>query len=198
MDNVFEEYYQLDNPVRDRRKGLGLGLSIVKHIARLLDHRLDVTSKTGEGSTFSVEVPFGTEVVRVESRISANATTREKYQPIVLFIDDDPSIVDATTMLLESADIKVYGVLCGDEALAQITAGVRPDIVISDYRLPGYNGIEVIRRVRQATVEDLPGVLMTGDTAAQEIEQTDITNCALLHKPVDTDDLISLIERLTG
>jgi len=57
LATVFEEYFQLDNQHRDRRKGLGLGLSIVKHIARLLDHQVDVRSIVGEGSVFSVSLP---------------------------------------------------------------------------------------------------------------------------------------------
>lgn len=59
LEQIFEEYYQLDNAVRDQRRGLGLGLSIVRHIARLLDLELTVTSTVGQGSTFSVDVALG-------------------------------------------------------------------------------------------------------------------------------------------
>ena len=199
LDKVFEEYYQLDNLVRDRRKGLGLGLSIVKHIARLLDHPLEVTSVPGEGSTFAVQVPLGTtEVGRTEAHAPAKAPPRGDREPIVLLVDDDPAIVDATTMLLRSAGVQVYSASSGDDALAQIKAGMRPDVLVSDYRLPGYTGVEVIQRVRQATVGNLPTVLMTGDTSAHEIEAVNLYNCTILHKPVDTDRLISVIENLTA
>ena len=199
LDKVFEEYYQLDNPVRDKRKGLGLGLSIVKHIALLLDHPLDVTSVPGEGSTFAVEVPVGrAEVERVQPRAPAKAPARVDREPIVLLVDDDPAIVDATTMLLRSAGVQVHSASSGGDALAQIKAGMRPDLVVSDYRLPGYSGVEVIQRVRQATVDDLPAVLMTGDTSAHEAETAKLSNCTILHKPVDTDRLLSVIEDLTG
>lgn len=199
LDKVFEEYYQIENPVRDRRKGLGLGLSIVKHIGRLLDHPLDVSSVPGEGSTFTVELPLGTtEVAAPESNTPAKAEPRGNRDPIVLFVDDDPAIVDATTMLLGVSGFQVHSALNGEEALAHIAGGIRPDIVISDYRLPGYDGVEVVRRVRQATDGDLPTVLMTGDTSANEIEAANLSNCAVLHKPVDTDHLISLIENITA
>ncbi len=196
LDKVFDEYYQLDNDVRDRRKGLGLGLSIVKHIARLLDHPLDVSSVEGEGSTFTVEVPLGAPV-SVKPEIQA-APARGDREPIVLFVDDDPAVVDATSMMLEAMGIVVHSALNGDDALAHLASGVRPDIVVSDYRLPGYNGIEVVRRVRAATSNDLPTVLMTGDTSAKEIESADLSNCTVLHKPVDTSRLINLIESLTA
>ena len=82
--------------------------------------------------------------------------------------------------------------------MANLAKGVHPDIVVSDFRLPVYNGVEVIRRVRQATVDNLPAILMTGDTSGQELEQASFDNCTVLHKPVDTDLLIFLIETLTA
>jgi two-component system CheB/CheR fusion protein len=198
LGRIFEEYYQIDNPVRDRRQGLGLGLSIVKHIARILDHPLEVTSIPGEGSTFAVEVPLGAqEGAQVEARTPAN-TARGDRESIVLFVEDDPAIVDATTMLLTLSGFQVHSASNGDEALAHVAAGIRPDIVVSDYRLPGYNGIEVIRRVRQVTADDLPTILITGDTSAIEIEAANISNCTVLRKPVDIDRLISLIENLSA
>jgi PAS domain S-box-containing protein len=200
LDTIFEEYFQLDNPVRDRRKGLGLGLAIVKHLTHLLDHTLDVQSTLGEGSTFAVDVPIGQpieESLESSTKVGSPAHTKQR-QTIVLFVDDDPAIVDATTMLLDVAGISVHSALDGDAALAHIEAGVRPDVIISDYRLPGYNGVEVVRRVRQATTSDLPTVLMTGDTSSKEIDDAGLGNCTVLHKPVDTDHLISLIESFTA
>jgi two-component system CheB/CheR fusion protein len=185
--------------VRDRRKGLGLGLSIVKHIAQLLDHPLDVTSVPGEGSTFAVHVPLVQMIEpAVKGRVPEKESVRTVRKPIVLFVDDDPAIVDATTMLLNVSGFQLHSALNGDEAMAHLANGVRPDIVVSDFRLPGYNGVEVIRRVRQATVDDLPAILMTGDTSGEEIVKANLGNCMVLHKPVDTGRLTSLIEALTA
>lgn len=198
LDTIFEEYFQLDNPVRNRRKGLGLGLAIVKHIARLLGHRLEVRSVLGEGSVFAVEVPLGQ---AVEGTMQHKANKKPNFSgarlPVVLFIDDDPAIVDATTMLLGAYGFAVHAALNGEEALTHLTNGVQPDIVVSDFRLPGYNGVELVRRVRNATTEDLPTVLMTGDTSGQEIIAANLANCTILRKPVDTDQLVTLIETLT-
>lgn len=199
LEKVFEEYYQLDNPVRDRRKGLGLGLAIVKHIARLLEHSLEVTSIPGEGSVFSVAVPLGSsEIVRVDQPAEMDTSSKGNGEPIVLFVDDDPAIIDATKMLLSVSGFEVHAALSGEEALALVADGIRPDIVISDYRLPGYDGVEVIRCVRQATIEELPAVLITGDTSVREIDEANLSNCTVLHKPVDTEQLISLIENMTS
>lgn len=195
IDTIFEEYFQLDNPVRDRRKGLGLGLSIVKQIASLLDCSLGVTSSVGEGSCFSIVVPVGQlpreQVVRVQEPAGEPATG----EPVILFVDDDPAIVDATTMMLELAGISVHSALDGHSAIAMLEDGLSPDMVVSDFRLPGANGIEVIRRARELRGSYLPTVLMTGDTSGKVIDEAAISDCTVLRKPVDTDHLFNLIER---
>jgi PAS domain S-box-containing protein len=198
-ESIFEEYFQLDNPVRDRSKGLGLGLAIVRHIARLLDHALDVQSAPGEGSTFSVILPkVGT---ISESEFHANqpdvsAPTSDAVT--VLVVDDDPAIIDATVMLLEIEGFDVHAAPCGDDALTIIEDGLRPDIVLSDYRLPGANGTEVVRRIRQLAGDDLPAILMTGDTSANEIAAAGLEHCTVLHKPINSERLISLIHKSFG
>jgi PAS domain S-box-containing protein len=197
LDRVFEEYYQLDNPARDRRKGLGLGLAIVKHIAKLLDHPLDVKSIAGQGSTFSVEVPLGDQATaEIEIRAVPTVPRSSERVPKILLIDDDPSILDATTMLLEASGMVVHSALDGQDALAQVVAGLDPDMLVCDYRLPGETGVKVIRRIRDETMDDLPAILMTGDTSAEEIKLANLPSCTVLHKPADTDRLISTIENL--
>jgi len=199
LDKIFGEYYQLSNPERTRRKGLGLGLAIAKRIARLLGHSLEVTSVLGESSTFSVEVPLG-ELVEQPARMQATRQTsgQGERQRIVLLIDDDPAIIDAMTLLFTTLDFEVHGALDGDEALANITRGVCPDVIISDYRLPGDNGIEVLRRVRHDSGKDVPAILLTGDTSGQEIEATNLSRCTVMHKPVNADQLIEQVNHLVG
>jgi PAS domain S-box-containing protein len=193
LSRIFEEYYQLDNPTRNQRKGLGLGLSIVRHIARLLDHPVNVSSTPGKGSTFSIDVPLGTTQERQVTEPVESARVRRR-KLVVLLIDDDPAVVDATSMLLEASGIKVHSAMNGDDALAHVAAGLRPDLVVSDYRLPGYNGVEAVRRLRRAVASDMPTILMTGDTSGDEIREASLSNCSVLHKPVDTDRLIAMIE----
>ncbi|HSG66968.1 MAG TPA: PAS domain S-box protein [Gammaproteobacteria bacterium] len=199
LDSIFEEYFQLDNPVRDRRKGLGLGLSIVRHIARLLGHRLDVRSIPGEGSVFAVEVPLG-EILETEAETSLceERVMQRTSPPVVLLVDDDAAIVDATTMLLSVSGFEVRSALDGASALAQLADGLRPDVLISDFRLPGLNGVELVRRVRKTMTEDVPTVILTGDTSAKEIESANLPNCAVMRKPVDTDKLIAMLESFTA
>ena len=111
----------------------------------------------------------------------------------MLFIDDDPAVIDATGMLLETEGVELYTAFDGDEALGHLARGVCPDVVVSDFRLPKYNGIEAVRRIRSETASDLPVVLMTGDTGSQAINEAGLRNCTVLHKPVDTSRLLELV-----
>jgi CheY-like chemotaxis protein len=198
LNTIFEEYFQLDNPVRDRRKGLGLGLSIAKSISMLLENPLDVISVIGEGSSFAVTVPIGEPIAAAKALAAPKAASVHRGDPVILFVDDDPAIVDATTMMLEIAGINVKTALDGQAAIALLDTGFRPDMVISDYRLPGANGIEVVRRARELGGDGLPIVLMTGDTSGKAIENAKLSDCIVLHKPVDSDELIELIEASLG
>ncbi len=196
LETIFEEYFQLENPVRDRRKGLGLGLAIVRQIARLLEHELDVHSTPKQGSTFSVTVPLGGAIVESETIADPTHTHLSREQKIkVLIVEDDPAIVDATKMLLEIEGFDVQTALDGGEAIDQIEGGLRPNIIVSDYRLPGRNGIDVVRHIRELAGEDLPTILVTGDTSGKHIEAAGLVLCDVLHKPVDPDRLIALINK---
>lgn len=119
--------------------------------------------------------------------------------PVVLFVDDEPSIVDGVTTLLELSGIQVYAASDGRSAVVLLETGVEPDIIISDYRMPGgMDGVELIRRARELLGREFPSVIMTGDTSEEAIKATKLANCSVLRKPFDPDELISLIEtRLT-
>jgi len=104
LETIFEEYFQLENPVRDRSKGLGLGLAIVRHIARLLDHKLDVHSVPGQGSTFSVSLPrVGVVSEAATEPVLSVAGATTDYAATVLIVDDDPAMLALFAGLTEAA-----------------------------------------------------------------------------------------------
>ncbi|MGD0191762.1 MAG: PAS domain S-box protein [Rhizomicrobium sp.] len=199
LDDIFDEFVQLDNPARDRAKGLGLGLSIAKHISDILGHTLSVQSEVGRGSTFSIELRAGALGAPEQdaSEVSVAPLASSSHRPVVLFVDDDPAVRDSMLLMLEIDKIEAHGAGSGDEALTLIASGLRPSIVVSDFRLPNYDGTELIARVRDALGRNLPALVMTGDTAIQELAGEAITNCTVLHKPVDYDRLSNLVKRLS-
>jgi len=136
----------------------------------LLEHKLDVHSVPGQGSTFSVSLPqVGVVSEAATEPVLPDASTTTDYAATVLIVDDDPAIIDATVMLLKIEGFDVQSALHGDEALAKIEDGLR---------LVG---------------EDLPTILITGDTSAKDIAAVDLARCTVLHKPVNSERLISLI-----
>jgi len=197
VNDIFEDHVQLGNPARDRRKGLGLGLSIAKRIADALGHRIWVQSEMGAGSSFSIELPQSLAASPVGAEPAAAAAPPSSARPVVLVIDDDADVAEAMQMLLRSYDFETYMAQSRDAALAMLDAGLNPGLVLCDYRMPGVNGIDVIRQLRQVLNSEVPAVLLTGDMGLTECP-ADLLRCALLHKPVDVDNFFAVIGKLAA
>lgn len=194
LDSIFEEYYQIDNPSRDKDKGLGLGLSIVNHISHLMDHPLEVESQLGRGTTFSITVPSGVAPAVDESTVQANDALRIDAATKVLFIDDDEAIRDAMYEVFDIQGLDTSLAGDGASAIELVEQGLRPDVVLSDYRLPGMNGVELIKALRETLEQDVPAIMMTGDTSSAQIRDANLPDVQILHKPANIDALLGLIE----
>ncbi len=184
-EKIFEEFYQLGNPERDRHKGLGLGLAIVKRLAALLDYRLDMRSQVGRGSMFAVVVPRGSAATRpaVLERASVGLCLRGVT---VLAVDDEVIILEAMRSLLEQWGCRAITARTGVEAEQALReAECTPDLILCDYRLPkGESGDRVIQRLREVAGAELPAFLISGDIT-EEVRQAALAiGCRLLNKPV--------------
>lgn len=195
LERIFEDYIRLDHPARDRTHGHGLGLSIAKQLSALLGCKLDVRSTLGQGSTFTIEAPLvgQAQAAPAEQRAAASVAPGDA-RPWILVVEDDPMVADAMMLLLAAFGFEPAEARTGEEAMMLVHAGLRPDVIVSDYRLPGMQGFDVIRRVRQATRKTVPAILLTGDTAFQS--ETLPEQCDLLHKPIDPDSFIAVLHRL--
>jgi two-component system, sensor histidine kinase len=198
LDKIFDEYFQFDNPTRNIKKGLGLGLAIVKRLTQILDHPIHVRSIPGTGSTFTVDVPLVQNAARSGSTMTAAAPAPGARQLALLFVDDDAAVTDSLEMFFSIVGIKAFSAGDGTEAMARLEGGFRPDVVISDYRLPNENGLVVLARLRKALGYDVPAILMTGDTSLRHVEAQHIVNLAAVQKPVDPDALVALIRKMAG
>ena len=187
---VFEEFYQVGNPERDRAKGLGLGLSIVSRLVDLLDLSLALESQPGVGSCFTLSI---TAVDPVQPQLPAEAPDLQALQGLrVLVVDDEEPVRVAMQALLSSYGCEVLTASSTREAMV-VALGKRPDIVLADLRLRGSDdGLATVRSLRSA-LPNLPAVLVSGDTAPERLREAHAAGLLLLHKPVATDQLLAAI-----
>jgi signal transduction histidine kinase len=196
---VFQEYYQLGNPERDRARGLGLGLAIVRRLTTLIGASLRLRSEVGRGSCFAIDVPLSTGAEPVGEALQ-QPESGALARGLVVVIDDELAIRQAMTRLLEAWGHTVVAAGGSDEAVERL-AGVadRPDLIISDFRLrDGEDGIAAIELLRSEYNEAIPAMLITGDTAPDRLREAQASGLLLLHKPVPNSRLRAAIVNLMG
>jgi PAS domain S-box-containing protein len=188
-DAIFEEFRQIGNPERDDRKGLGLGLSIVRKMAQLLDHQITLRSSPGAGSTFTISVPLAEPATeQPDSEFSFAGGQR------VLLVDDNELVVEVLVSLLADAGNDVVTANSAEQALAIVqSAETAFDAVISDYRLPTLSGLEVIESVRQRW-PSATAIILSGDTFDPCLHVLSNTGVKVLRKPVRRETLAQALE----
>ena len=197
QDRVFEEFVQLGNPERDRAAGLGLGLAIVKHLTALLGCPLKLDSVPGRGSVFTLTVPLAAAAPSpVDSARSTPVATPRRE--LILVIDDELAIQEGMRQLLAGWGYAVIAAGSGPEILARTAdCPTRPSLIICDYRLRGgANGLAVIESLQAEYNDEIPALLITGDTAPDRVAEAERSAFPLLHKPVSNAALQAAIARL--
>jgi len=192
---IFEEFRQLDNPERDREKGLGLGLSIVRRLAQLLDHEFTLISRLGSGSVFALKLPVGLFPMN-DKQGRTNEGASDLSGCLILVVDDESAIRDGLAMALELNGCQVVQAADRNEAQALVLQQ-RPDGMVVDYRLTeGENGIQVIGHLNSCVDGDIPALLLTGDTAPGILKKIEQSGTPVLHKPVSSRALITQLATL--
>jgi signal transduction histidine kinase/CheY-like chemotaxis protein len=199
QEKVFQEFYQLGNPERDRSKGLGLGLAIVKRLTGLLEIPLMLRSSPGKGTMFAVSVRIAATPDSGESEPEATSAYGVGAHGTILVVDDELAIRAAMQSLLTSWGYQVISAGSTAEMIDRaVTLPSPPDLIISDYRLrDAEDGISAIRRLQSEFNEDIPGMLITGDTAPDRLKEAQESGFLLLHKPVSNSKLRAAIVNLT-
>ena len=200
---IFEEYHQLDNSARERSRGLGLGLSIVKRLGILLDHRVTVRSQHGRGSGFSIEIKLPPVVsaplqsLKHSEEPTAPKTPANKKRTI-LVVEDDVAVSELLQLLLEGEGDTVLAALDGIRALELLAAGdIHPDVVITDFNLPnGMDGLELAVKLREKLQRQLPIIVLSGNISTGLLREIAEQNCVHLNKPVKLDKLTSTIAQM--
>ncbi len=197
-DKIFNEFYQSENTERDRSKGLGLGLSICQRIATLLDTELSYRSREGKGSVFRFRLPvtYG-ELNEVESE-KIEQTFTNLTGKILLVVDDDLEVLQAMIHLIKNWDMIPITARNSFEAFGALeNQHLTPDLIICDHRLSDdETGLDVIKRIQHRF--DIPALMITGDTAPENLNAIKQSGFPVLHKPVSPDALYeTLCELLT-
>ncbi len=202
LGRLFEAFYQIDNPSRDQRQGVGLGLSIVQNICRLLEHTISIESSLGQGSTFTVQLPQGmaTDQPAASPVTLPPAAAMKTSGAKVLHIEDDPGVATSMAMLLRLEGYAVFSAASRDEAIRHIGGhGLRPDLILCDYQLPmGFTGDEILAELGAMLHGKPPAILLTGDIADKHLEKAKTVADRILPKPVDVNLLLREMAALIG
>jgi signal transduction histidine kinase len=191
-ERIFEEFYQIGNPERDRSQGLGLGLAIVRRLVQLLGLDLRLESEPGRGSTFTVSAPLAPRMLAAPAAAAAPVAVKSRGLDgaQVLVIDDEPEVRAGMRALLERLGCRVA--VCGGYAEAEQLLDQRVlevDLIVADFRLRQHeNGLDTVRRLR-ARLGEVPALLVTGDTAPERLRAAQSSGLLLLHKPVSAEKL---------
>jgi CheY-like chemotaxis protein len=190
---VFQEFYQVEKHEGHGHLGMGLGLSIVRRLARLLGYPLQLRSIPGRGTVFSLDVPVlvtGPAIVDSEC-----VDCGDELNGRVVVVDDDPAVRDALGALLSQWGMETlqFG------NLQQVRSGLRfaPDVVLADYQLQnGETGLAVIDAVQARWGKSIPAILITGDTRPETVRMLDALGHPILYKPIRTPQLLALLRKV--
>jgi len=182
---IFEEFYQLNNPERDRRKGLGLGLATVKRLTALLHHPLRLDSTEGRGTVFRLDVPLGDPQQIATPPAPAASPSDVLTGKRIVVVDDEVAIREGMQRLLVRWGCVPIMASGSAEALQLLDGTPAPDLIICDYRLTGLEtGAHVIDAIRARHGAHIPAMLVTGDTSPERLRETLATGHLLQHKPL--------------
>jgi CheY-like chemotaxis protein len=193
---IFSEFVQLGNPERDRRKGLGLGLSILQRMCALLAHPYGLRSRPAGGSVFWVEVPQATPVRDITP--DAAPAEGELTGRTVAVVEDDPLALEGLRGQLQAWGCEVYGAPSGAELMVQLARhGARPDLIVSDQQLPnGEYGLLVIDQLRDRYGRGIPALLVTGHPSQALQAAAAELRLPILSKPVRPAKLRAVVQGL--
>ena len=191
---IFKEFHRLEQGARIAR-GLGLGLSIVERLARVLNHGIAIDSNTAGGSVFSVTVPTAKSVNHTAAVTSATPLSRTPISGAqIVCIENDPAILDGMKTLLKAWNAEVIAVADPDAAIEAIEAVNRQVTgLLVDYHLDRGNGVAAIRDIRRRFGENIPAILITADRSPHVHAAAREENIAVLSKPLKPASLRALL-----
>jgi chemotaxis family two-component system sensor kinase Cph1 len=213
LPHVFERFRQSNGAITRSHKGLGLGLSIVKHLVELHGGQVVASSEgEGRGATFTVRLPIASlrppaierksalNQQRAPSSFAAALDPKPELSGLrVMVVDDEPDARELVTTLLEASGVEVTAAGSAHEVLA-LMPRVLPDILISDIGMPNMDGYELVQKLRELPAASGGRTIAVALTAFARSEDRSRAFLAgfdmYLPKPVDPAELMALVVNL--
>jgi CheY-like chemotaxis protein len=195
---VFREFERLAPAARTAR-GLGLGLSIVERLSRVMGHRVSLASQPGRGSVFRLEAPLAARRAAPVPFEPAHVTAVQ-HQPLagmaVLAIDNEERILDGMRALLSGWGCNVVTAADLGEARQRLAErDLAPHAIVVDFHLDGGDGVTAVAELRAVFGEDVPAVLVTADRTPEVRDRAEKSNLHVLNKPLRPAALRSLLSQ---
>jgi two-component system CheB/CheR fusion protein len=195
LKSIFDEYHQIDNSARERSRGLGLGLSIVRRLGDLLGAKIAVISTPGKGSGFSIEIPRSP---APPPPVANGFAIRPLLAPggaKILVIEDDPDISQLLGSFLTEEGFSPVTAHDAAAAKTLVTSGaIIPDLILADFNLPGAEtGLQAALALRAYLHRPVPTIVMTGDISTGTLRLIAEQKCVQMNKPMKLTVLMETI-----
>lgn len=182
-ERIFDEFFQIGNQERDRSKGVGLGLSIVRRLSRLLGTEVRCLSQPGRGSVFEFSLPLASDGGYLAPAPEVPDSLDGFHGSIVAVVEDDMALATAIRLACEARGMTVLVHPNAESALGD-AAILEADYYLTDFRLPGMNGLELLDRLQERIGYPINAVVLTGELASTEFLKQSQKGFAVLFKPV--------------
>jgi len=192
VEKIFEPFSRAENVSRQNIEGTGLGMSIARNIVRMMNGDIQIESKLGEGSKFTVTIYLKLQEV--------DETQEECLKELrVLVADDEQDACENTCEILNSIGMRADGVLSGDEAIASLLNAYENAqeyaVVILDWKMPGKCGVETTKEIRKKLGNDVPIIILSAyDWSSIEQEAREAGVNAFISKPLFKSRLLYVLK----
>lgn len=200
LERIFDEYYQVDTHGA-KRMGVGLGLAIVREVAKLLGMTVKVSSRVAEGTRVRVHIPQKAIVLnpaepQTSDAVAPRPVARDRSK--LILVEDNEAVRTATELFLRLEGYEIAGAPSIADAEPLFERMQPGDVIIADYHLDDqHTGLDMIITLRERFGYEVPGVVLSGDLpSVLRSVRTVVPACVFLSKPVDTGALIQAIDEL--
>jgi signal transduction histidine kinase/CheY-like chemotaxis protein len=197
LESIFEEFHRLDVRRAGVERGVGLGLSICKRVAELLEHNLEVRSIVGQGSAFCVTVPVGVKrAAKVERKDEPPARADRLKGVKILCVDNDPDVLGGMAALLESWGCQTVTAIDESDALERLKEDM-PEMVVADFHLDNNRtGVQLLAALNAVVGRKLPGIIVTADHTDEASSQAADAGYRVLRKPIRPAAFRAILSKL--